>query len=142
MRFTLWLRRGMVVLLALAGLFSAIRSWQVAQEKQGGGEAIAAFEDRLEPAREALPFQRGVIGYLGEWDVPGIGGEFLDQQVEFLLAQYTLAPLILQRGAAAEWTVAVLGAPALAAWEMAHPGEFEIIPLGRGVYLLHRRGNQ
>lgn len=137
-----WLRRGALLVLVLTALFSAFHFWRSTLVRDQGGEAIVAFEKRLEPAREAIPFQRGVIGYLGEWDVPGIGTEFRDQQVEFLLAQYTLAPLILQRGAQAEWTVAVLGPPALQAWQKTHPGEFEIIPLGRGVYILHRGGNQ
>lgn len=142
MSISVWFRRGILVLLVLTGLFSAFRYWRTTLGMDGGGgEAIAAFQDRLEPVREALPFQRGIIGYLGEWDVPG-GGETLDQQVEFLLAQNALAPLILQRGAAPEWTAAVLGPPSLESWVAANPGAYEVIPLGRGVYLLHRGGNQ
>ena len=83
-----------------------------------------------------------MIGYLGEWDVPGIGYEPNDQHAEYLLAQYALAPLILQRGATAEWNAAVLGPKAFAAFQQAHPGEFEISDLGHNVYILHRRGNQ
>lgn len=142
MNTTAWLRRGMVILLALASLFSAMRYWQSTLKEAGGGEAIAAFEKRLEPVRQVLPFERGVIGFLGEWDVPEISSEFLDQQVEYILAQYTLAPLILERGTAPEWSVAILGPAALAAWERVHPGEFGITPIGRGVYILHRQGNQ
>ncbi|HEY6074559.1 MAG TPA: hypothetical protein VIV15_14515, partial [Anaerolineales bacterium] len=90
-----------------------------------GGEAIASFEKRLEPVKAPLPFQRGVIGYFGEWDMPGAGYEELDQHAEYLLAQYALAPLILKRGAGAEWNVAVLSPKLMAAFRAAHP-EFEI----------------
>lgn len=137
-----WLRRGVLILLVLSSLFSAVRYWELTLEQEAGGQAIAAFEERLQPAKNALPFKRGVIGYLGEWDVPGIGYEFRDQQVEYLLAQNALAPLILKKGAIAEWNVAVLSPMALAAWETAHPGKFETSSLGHNVYLLHRPGNQ
>lgn len=142
MNFPASLPKTALVLLVLASLAASFSAWQTARARDAGSEAIANFESRLEGVRAALPFQRGVIGYLGEWDVPGIDTVFNDQQAEYLLAQNALAPLILQRGAGPEWTAAVLGKPALDAWQAAHPNEFEIVPLGRGVYLLHRQGSQ
>ncbi len=41
----------------------------------------------------------GVIGYLADWDIPNAKYGSSDQEVEFLLAQYTVAPVVLERGA-------------------------------------------
>jgi hypothetical protein len=41
----------------------------------------------------------GIAGYLADWDIPGNTYGSSDQTVEYLLTQYSLAPLTLQRGA-------------------------------------------
>ncbi|MGE5250821.1 MAG: hypothetical protein ACM3QS_11485 [Bacteroidota bacterium] len=134
------LRKGLVALLLVSGLFSAVRYWRSTLGLDRGSEALAAWETRISRAKEALPIKRGVIGYVGEWDVPGISYAFWDQESEYLLAQYTLAPFILKKGAAAEWNVAVLNPKALAVWQALHEGEFEMIDVGHSVYVLHRLG--
>ena len=131
------LRRALVVLLALVSLFSTIRYWASTRQLDRGGDALDTWEARLGPAKEALP-ARGIIGYVGEWDVPGIPYAFWDQESEFLLAQYSLAPLILKKGAAAEWNVAVLGPKAFAAWKRLNGDRFQLMDVGHGVYVLHR----
>ena len=127
-----------VILLVSA---SAATSLQYAQSTRGlerGAEALNAWEARLEPVRAALPVKRGVIGYIGEWDVLGTSYGVWDQESEYLLTQYALAPLILVKGPAAEWNVAVLERRSLEVWQSAHPGEYEVIPLKHNVYLLHK----
>lgn len=103
-----------------------------------GSEALEAWEARLQPVRDALPIKRGVIGFVGEWDVPGVESAFMDQESEYLLTQYALAPLILVRGAEAEWNVAILNKTAFTLWEQSNQGRFKVIHQGHNVYLLHR----
>ncbi|HVN16069.1 MAG TPA: hypothetical protein VMT73_10055 [Anaerolineales bacterium] len=135
------LKKIFLALLVLAGFFSVVQSWLSTLNLNQGGAAIDAWEARLMPAKKALPIKRGVIGYVGEWDAPGISYAYWDQESEYLLAQYSLAPLILKKGAVEEWNVAVLSEPAFAAWQKANQGKFEIIPLKHNVYLFHRLAN-
>jgi hypothetical protein len=76
---------------------------------------------------------------VGEWDVAGLEYGYWDQSTEYLLAQYALAPLILVRGAQAEWTVVILNQEAFEDWQRANPGQFEITSLKHNVHLLHRK---
>lgn len=131
-----------VVLLALLCLFTAVSFWRETLGTEKGGRSIATWEKRLEPVRKALPFKQGVVGYVADWDVPGVNYAMGDMEAEFGIVQYTLAPLIVRRGAAAEWNVAVITPPTLSLWQQAHPEEFEVYDLGHNVYLFHRRGNQ
>lgn len=133
-----FLQKTAVILLVIASLYSLARYWDSTIDLEMGAQALAAWEARLEPARRALPIQRGVIGYVGEWDVPGVEYNFWDQEGEYLLAQYTLAPFILVKGAQAEWNVAVLSNRAFEIWEQSNQGKFDIIRLKHNVYLLHR----
>ncbi len=134
-------RKFFVVLFVLASLFTIIQYWRGTIGLDNGGGAIDAWEARLAPVKTALPIKRGAIGYVGEWDVPGISYAYWDQESEYLLAQYSLAPLILEKGAVEEWNVAVLNRPAFEAWQKANAGKFEIIPLKHNVYLFHRLAN-
>jgi hypothetical protein len=106
-----------------------------------GAVALANWEARLEPARRNLPVERGVIGYVTEWDVPGMSYDARDLESEYLLAQYALAPLILVKGPQAEWNVAVLSPEAARIWRESEAGQFQLIHLNHNIYLLHRMEN-
>lgn len=60
-------------------------------------DTATGWEKRLSALREDLP-DRGVIGYVSEQDYPGVPFNIVDQDEEFVLTQYSLAPLILDRG--------------------------------------------
>lgn len=60
-------------------------------------DAASMWEKRLELLKADLPSQ-GVIGYISEMDYPGVPFGATDQDEEFVLTQYSLAPLILDRG--------------------------------------------
>lgn len=62
-------------------------------------DAAATWGDRLRGIRDDIP-PRGVIGYLSEDNYPGLPFSPTDMDEEFALTQYTLAPLILDRGSA------------------------------------------
>jgi hypothetical protein len=137
-------RKAAVVLLVLTSLVSLVGHWRYTMSlntKDAGSEALDIWEARLEPARHTLPVERGMIGFLGEWDVAGMEFSPIDQEAEFLLSQYSLAPFILVRGPRAEWNVAVLSPKAYKTWEQSNQGDFEVIALRHNVYLLHRLKN-
>jgi len=60
-------------------------------------DAASMWEERLALLKADLP-KEGVIGYVSEMDYPGVPFGAGDQDEEFALSQYTLAPLILDRG--------------------------------------------
>lgn len=60
-------------------------------------DAASGWERRLSALMDDLP-ESGVIGYVSEQDYPGVPFSAVDQDEEFVLTQYTLAPLILDRG--------------------------------------------
>jgi hypothetical protein len=139
------LRYAAIVLLALTSLAAPAVQWQSTRSmnlEDTGSLALDGWEQRLEPVRRNLPLKQGVIGYVADWDVPGIEYSPGDQEAEFLLSQYSLAPLVLVRGAQAEWNVGVFSPQAFQAWQAANQDRFEIISLRRNVYLLHRLDDQ
>jgi hypothetical protein len=89
-----------VVLLGLS-LFSAFAGYKMASESsQGlnGDDMVTAWDKRQRKVRQLLP-DYGIVGYLADWDIPGAKYGSSDQEVEFLLMQYTIAPVVLERGA-------------------------------------------
>ena len=92
--------------------------------------------------RESLPVNRGVVGYISEEDVAGLEYEYWDNETEFLLTQYALAPLIFKKGLSAEWNVVVLKNEDLVKWLAANPGTYEIIKIKSKFHILHNLGNQ
>lgn len=95
----------------------------------------------MQLVREALPIERGIVGYITEEDVEGAEFAYWDIETEFLLTQYALAPLIVQKGAVAEWNVAALTADDLGTWLQAHPGQYEVFKIKGKFNILHDVGN-
>lgn len=62
-----------------------------------GNDMVSVWDRRMRKMVPDLP-DHGVIGYLADWDIPDYPYGNSDQTVEYLLSQYSLAPLTLQRG--------------------------------------------
>ena len=69
-------------------------SWSPQQIDQ---DAASTWPERLLLVQQDLP-PAGVIGYISEQDYPGAPFSPTDQDEEFVLTQYVMAPLILDRG--------------------------------------------
>lgn len=96
------IRSAALVVLAGFCLYSSVNGYQTAALSAGdvkGDDMVTAWDKRLRKIRPLLP-EYGVIGYMADWDIPGGTFGSSDQEVEFLLAQYTVAPVVLERGAA------------------------------------------
>lgn len=90
---------GLIIMLALV-IFSSyenFRSSATAVEGLDELDMVTAWDRRMRKIRELLP-DHGVVGYLADWDLPDTKFGSSDQEVEFLLAQYTVAPVVLERG--------------------------------------------
>lgn len=90
----------LLALISLLVLYSSYQGYITAAASVGNtaiDDMVTAWDKRLRKARNILP-EYGTIGYVADWDIPGYKYGSSDQEVEFLLAQYTLAPLVLERG--------------------------------------------
>ncbi|HEY9152648.1 MAG TPA: hypothetical protein VIN60_07165 [Anaerolineales bacterium] len=101
-------------------------------------DPVTQWEVRFQAVKKLLPFQRGVIGYLTNSDVPGARFDSNNEQGEYTLTQYTMAPIILVRGDKEEWTLANLNSKAFQIWSQSNHGQFRVIPLKDNLYLLQR----
>lgn len=139
------LQRALIGLLMLAGLFSSVQILAAAradwQAQADAPEPVSEWDARLARLRAVLPVRSGTIGYVGDWDVLTIdpdSSEYADQETEYILTQYALAPLVLKRGAGFEWVVANLTPPAYKKWRAALAGPVEIFEFGSDFHLIHR----
>jgi hypothetical protein len=100
-RARVWIALALV--LAYAGV-SVLRCLHRAAEwpSRAGQDEISAYERRFEALRPALP-TRGVVGYLGDPEPNEEGA--LEHFRRYLLAQYSLAPLLVVENLEPEFVV-------------------------------------
>jgi hypothetical protein len=55
---------------------------------------FADWEKRFEPVKDDLPFEYGVIGYVADWDIPGLSYDPANSEAEHILAQYADAIVV------------------------------------------------
>ena len=101
-------------------------------------DPVTQWEVRFQAVKKLLPFQRGVTGYLTNSDVPGAKYDVNNEDGEYTLTQYSMAPIILVRGDNEEWTIASLNSKAFQLWSQSNHGQFRVIPLKDDLYLLQR----
>lgn len=81
-------------------VYSSISTNKIATEAAGeivNSDMVTAWDKRIRKVRQILP-DHGIVGYLADWDIPNYTYGSSDQEVEFVLAQYTVAPVVLERG--------------------------------------------
>jgi hypothetical protein len=61
-----------------------------------GRDSIVEWDERLDPLKKDLP-ERGIVGYVSEKDIPGLTYSDTDEESEYIMTQYILAPLIIVR---------------------------------------------
>jgi|SRR6266571_6201130 len=74
-----------IFFLALSSIVQFSKDWREFDPNQLGNDGITVYEKRFDRLRGVLP-PRGVIGYVSDSD---------QYNIEYFLAQYTLAPLTL-----------------------------------------------
>jgi hypothetical protein len=135
------LRAGQLLigLIVLLSLYSSI-SYLIWTQSAGtvDFDHVADWDARFTPVKEALPIQRGTLGYIADWDIPGADFAPSDQDAEFILTQYAFAPFILVRGAEQEWIVGSLSPRSYEAWTQIRVGKYKDYKFKGNVYLFHR----
>ncbi len=136
------LQRGALALLVLASLVASLQNL-VSTRDLGSvtDDPVADWERRFTPIKQQLPFQRGLVGYISDADVPGSTYNAANDEGEYVLTQYVLAPIIIKRGTAQEWNIANLDRQAFDLWNESNGWKFQVTAFKGGLYLLHRVGN-
>jgi len=105
----------------------------------GAGDFVSGWEERMDKVKKRLPDDVTVIGYVTDADIPGVGANPIDLDNEYMLSQYSLAPIKVVPGLEAEWILGNFTVPGFQTWLDQSLDEYEIRNLGYGIYLIHRR---
>ena len=126
-------------LIVLVSLYSSV-SYLISTQSAGtvDFDQVANWEARFTPVKETLPIQRGTLGYIADWDIPGADFDPSDQDAEYILTQYAFAPFILVRGVDQEWIVGSLSPRSYELWIQIRVGEYKDYKFKGNVYLFHR----
>lgn len=91
----------LLIIIALAALTDqfinlrdSLETWDPNSLNQ---DPTTLWAERLQKIKNDLP-EEGVVGYLSEMDYPGLSYDIIDSDEEFVMTQYMLTPLILDRG--------------------------------------------
>lgn len=105
--------------------------------EENASEPVAVWESRLIRLQKTLPPKAGVVGYISDPDVFGYEYD-PNTQIAYVLTQYSLAPVIINKGIKYEWIIGILSNSAYEEWVRLHRDEFEITFLKYNIYLIHR----
>ncbi|NCP85817.1 MAG: hypothetical protein CO094_11005 [Anaerolineae bacterium CG_4_9_14_3_um_filter_57_17] len=96
---------------------------------------VSAWDAKMSAVSRRLPAGVTQVGYFSEADIlPGAPAP--DDYIEYYLTQYSLAPRIVQRGAADGWVIVNSAAPQTADWLQSHLPGCRAEKLGGGLTLL------
>ena len=126
---------GFCLLFSTYNLMGLLHTWNPAL---AGKDEISSWENRLHPLKQKLPPGTAYVGYLGEWDLPGVQYSMTDQLHEFNLTIYALAPVIVRRGSNYAWIVGDFGSREFEPWLRNSIGNYKIEDIGGGIYLIHK----
>lgn len=136
------LRQAAVIGLVGLSLFVAYRTTSSAMAawnpEQPGNNPVDRWEKRLQPVRNHLPEDITLVGYAADWDIPDSEFNPIDQDAEYVLTQYAMAPIMVQPGLEQEWIIGNFLHPGFEAWLDRSLPSYEIKSLGFGIYLIHR----
>lgn len=138
-RLRLFRRIAFAIFLCLAAVSSWKNSQYVKALEYNASEPVAEWERRMAPLKAALPISRGVVGYVSDSSAACFDCTNQDDQIEYALTQYALAPIIVNKGTNYEWSIGNFGKGTFPAWSQANPTGFDVVHFPYGIYLIHRQ---
>jgi hypothetical protein len=131
----------MISLVALS-LFVAITNGQAAytkrQEASQSIDPVTKWEKRVLPVLDHVPTNVTEFGYVADWDLPNSDYDVVDQDNEYTLTQYALAPRSVQPGLDHEWIIGNFTQAGFKEWLNQNLSAYEISEIGFGIYVIHR----
>lgn len=100
-------------------------------------DGVYDWDTRLSSLRADLPADVKVVGYISDWDVlPDY--DYPNNETEYVLTQYTMAPVIVARDGDHEWVIVNLSPKDFETWRATQPSDIEVIQYRLGLFLVHR----
>lgn len=130
-----------VLLLVAISIFSSavylmetIRSWNPGLITNDG---VSGWDERLADLRADLPPGVKVVGYVSDWDVlPEY--DYPNNETEYVLTQYSMAPIIVARNDEQEWLIVNLKPKDFETWAAAQTADIEVTKYPLGLFLVHK----
>ena len=135
------LQRVVLGIIVITSLYASIQNL-IGTKELGNlhDDPVLVWENRFEPIKRRLPFTRGVVGYISDSSIPGVDFDAANDEGEYILTQYVMAPIIIVKGTDQEWNIGNLGKQAYEVWSRSNHGQFEVTPFKGNIYLIHRVG--
>ena len=127
----------LVLLSAYSSVSFLIASIQAWNPRLISHDGVYDWDARLAALRADLPKDVDSVGYIAGWDVlPKY--DYADNETEYVLTQYTMAPVIVRRGDHARWIIVNLKPKDYKAWLASQPSSVQVKEYGPGLFLVHK----
>ena len=119
---------------SVAYLIERIQAWNPMLITNDG---VSGWDTRLSALRTDLPEDVKVVGYVSDWDVlPEY--DYPNNETEYVLTQYSMAPVIVARDDEHEWVIVNLRPKDFETWRATQPADIEVTKYPLGLFLVHR----
>jgi hypothetical protein len=134
------LQKIILALLVLLGIKTGVQGLISTINMPSHDVSVANWDERAAALKDAIPFERGMVGYISDIDIPGIEYDRQNLVGEFTLTQYAIAPIVLIQGSDdQEWNILSLTQPAYEIWITKNADDYEVIKFGGKFYLAHKK---
>ena len=130
--------KALLVLLLIISNFTSLVKQLPDENHKDDAELILQWEKRFEPIKKDLPPDNQVIGYVTDWDIPGATYYEANTKTEYILTQFTMAPIVVSRNTNFEWVLVNTDVDNFNIWIESQSGEYEVITYGYNLYLVRR----
>lgn len=136
-----YIQRFILIVIAILGIKTSIESFVLNANRQSNDNDtvyMSKWEGWVSKLIAPIPFKRGFVGYISNQDIPGAAFNKDNDDGEYVLTQYAVAPLILIRGTKQEWNILNLDPETYKMWILANANDFRFIELAGGMYLVQK----
>jgi len=100
-------------------------------------DGVYDWDTRLSVLRSDLPVDVKVVGYVSDWDVlPKYN--YPNNETEYVLTQYTMAPVVVARDDEHEWVIVNLAPKDFETWRATQPSDIQVNKYPLGLFLVHK----
>jgi hypothetical protein len=135
----LFFKKLAVILLVVVSVFSSIQyltetiqSWDPGLITNDG---VYDWDARLAALRADLPADVKIVGYVSDWDVRS-EYNYPNSETEYVLTQYSMAPVIVNRGDNDEWLIVNLSPKDFETWLATQPSNLKVTQYPQGLFLV------
>jgi hypothetical protein len=134
-----YLQRIILVVIVILGVKTSIENFTSSINSPSNDTAVVEkWNKGVSKLITPIPFRHGLVGYISNEDIPGAVFSQNNVSGEYVLTQYSVAPLVLVRGTDQEWNILNLDPETYKKWSQKNSADFEFIKLAGGMYLVRR----